>query len=1147
MDHNRATKQDSSRDMEIPSMAQGRKSQPNSCSSFGKHTKSNQKGEELPFYEVRNTIYRPGDCVYIESQRPDVPYFICSIRDIRRSKRDHVFVNVTWFYRPCEVPASVYQLLIHDRNNENGSDHVLEDPSVKERELFFSDSVDTYPILALRGHINILPFSEVKHRLKEYTDQDDNWFYILRYNPESRRLANTKGEIRVGSNHQVKLPKCVPLKQRSQKGMVRKCPEQMVWSPQVDDSELLMFLRASRSISSFSGYVDDDDYDGCIDRALNVGSEESTNLHCMTLLHRNKYDVTRALQAVVRSPFPKPDTRKWTEDDRKLFVRGLRQFGKNFNKIRRELLPERDTRELVYYYYIWKKTPGAINSRPHKRGRRHSVLCRKTRSTKSKTSPASEFLDLSSCSEDEPDSEDSERDLSLYACRHCFSAKSRNWHHVGKDKLLVCQDCRIYFKKYGRMRPIESPTEPPSYIFKAAFENHNENLPYSGRMRTRRSATPIYAINGSVRTKILQEMQEARLTRQMKKADSPSTRSTDSSSSCKEINAELTRKRNRDSESDGGNSLNDGEDLETELQNDDSEEDDDEIEAKRCRSEDSNDKSDIVEEDEIDDEYEDDETSCSEKNKDDIDTGKEQMETEENDEISQDVEPKQQQQQQQQVAAECVFEESNSAEEVRNIETVCCSEDEDDGGELIEEDPVKVKRLNEKIARNFKRTSDDDRNACARCGLVYVLRKPRKEKQNGSKPAQSMVTMPRQSDSEIKSDSSPSPNQSAPAHITSALDRSYWPVGSEDPRATPNFPLLWQPRFNQLVAFPHERPHSPIEHSAEYHSKFRHLFDVFNKHGAPIGGHSSFHRHSTIGGHSSHAMHPSQHGHPPPPPPPHSRPLSAHSHPHPDIPVPGQNSLPVFPSHHARSVNAPNMDAISRVSPHPHIDPVGGMQYGYSHLHSHLHTHTHLHLHPTGTAERHSVPREHQPATSSAHPVPGHPPSLGLPHDSSILRHEELLHQMQDARVRNAILGPGGMPAREGAVSPVMMHEYFRNDPAAYQMWLSQVARSQQEHLFSDPQHPPSHQNLRLLAEHEEYVRHMRSVVMDTKYKIEHDRGIPMPEGGLPFGERGMPHSEQFPYQAYLDHMRRLHSRITPPIPPTAMSVKPVTIDLCED
>ena len=159
---------------------------------------------------------------------------------------------------------------------------------------------------------------------------------------------------------------------------------------------------------------------------------------------------------------------------------------------------------------MWKKTPSAINSRPHKRGRRHSVLSRKTRSTKSKTSPASEFIDLSSCSEDEPDSEDSERDLSLYACRHCYSTKSPNWHHVGKDKLLVCKICREYFKKYGRMKPIECKAEPPPYIFKAAFETHDDDLSYAGRMRTRRSATPIYTTNGSVRAKIIHEIQEGK-------------------------------------------------------------------------------------------------------------------------------------------------------------------------------------------------------------------------------------------------------------------------------------------------------------------------------------------------------------------------------------------------------------------------------------------------------------------------------------------------------------------------------------------------------------------------------------------------------------------------------------------------------------
>ena len=42
---------------------------------------------------------------------------------------------------------------------------------------------------------------------------------------------------------------------------------------------------------------------------------------------------------------------------------------KNFFKIRTEFLPERETSELVEFYYFWKKTPGAANNRP--RGRRH--------------------------------------------------------------------------------------------------------------------------------------------------------------------------------------------------------------------------------------------------------------------------------------------------------------------------------------------------------------------------------------------------------------------------------------------------------------------------------------------------------------------------------------------------------------------------------------------------------------------------------------------------------------------------------------------------------------------------------------------------------------------------------------------------------
>lgn len=43
----------------------------------------------------------------------------CSV-SVLQSKRDHLLMNVKWYYRQSEVPDSVYQHLVQDRNNENG-------------------------------------------------------------------------------------------------------------------------------------------------------------------------------------------------------------------------------------------------------------------------------------------------------------------------------------------------------------------------------------------------------------------------------------------------------------------------------------------------------------------------------------------------------------------------------------------------------------------------------------------------------------------------------------------------------------------------------------------------------------------------------------------------------------------------------------------------------------------------------------------------------------------------------------------------------------------------------------------------------------------------------------------------------------------
>ena len=82
-------------------------------------------------------------------------------------------------------------------------------------------------------------------------------------------------------------------------------------------------------------------------------------------MHECDYDTGKALQLLLKTPFPDHNIfRKWPEEDIKNFIKGLRVHGKNFFKIRVEFLPERDTPDLIEFYYLWKKTAGAANNSP---------------------------------------------------------------------------------------------------------------------------------------------------------------------------------------------------------------------------------------------------------------------------------------------------------------------------------------------------------------------------------------------------------------------------------------------------------------------------------------------------------------------------------------------------------------------------------------------------------------------------------------------------------------------------------------------------------------------------------------------------------------------------------------------------------------
>jgi hypothetical protein len=66
----------------------------------------------------------------------------------------------------------------------------------------------TYVLIILfgvnRGVCRVQHITDIQGAEK-YSPFKDSFFYILGYNPETRRLASTQGEIRVGPSHQVNI------------------------------------------------------------------------------------------------------------------------------------------------------------------------------------------------------------------------------------------------------------------------------------------------------------------------------------------------------------------------------------------------------------------------------------------------------------------------------------------------------------------------------------------------------------------------------------------------------------------------------------------------------------------------------------------------------------------------------------------------------------------------------------------------------------------------------------------------------------------------------------------------------------------------------------------------------------------------------
>ncbi|KAL3115954.1 hypothetical protein niasHT_007254 [Heterodera trifolii] len=465
------------------------------------------------FQSHEGVVYRPGDQVFVESSREE-PWMIGAIVSFKMKKRDQLLVKLLRYYRPPDVPELSFSLITQERIEEG---HFHATRQSHARELFSSDSALLFHISALRGKCTVKLVKDLRSALAEVDLADpDSFFHCLNYNQESGRLASVQMSIRVGSAHQADVPSCSTAAGISDEAD----RDELLYRPGYLCAETeVKYVKMARAFRTFS--LINNKRITTLEKATRTGDLLLDD--AITTLHRCKYNIVDGINEMQgNDEHLTSDSSFMSADDVKKFGKGIKTYGKAFNKINRDLLPHHRREQLVAFYYLWKKSRDATRPKPlsnaMKRNQAALIAAGTAAARRIKngngdngtvatgaaaTTPdgvtgaancagtigggatwrsevsnggldgieslnatsLDDLMDYESASEIETEQMESAERMPSRACHHCFGIKSKDWHHVGHERLLMCTDCRLFYKKYGQLRPVDRPrTVPPCLL-----------------------------------------------------------------------------------------------------------------------------------------------------------------------------------------------------------------------------------------------------------------------------------------------------------------------------------------------------------------------------------------------------------------------------------------------------------------------------------------------------------------------------------------------------------------------------------------------------------------------------------------------------------------------------------------------------------
>ena len=166
-------------------------------------------------------------------------------------------------------------------------------------------------------------------------ENSENSFILT--SPRSKISVHSSGvsqKIRLGLEYQTEVPEVLSDKQKEEYELKTEEPSLMLWS-------------STTSVS-------DKDIEDFVNKACKEYKYSSEQAHGMLYWHQ--YCIDKASEDLANFT-PSPD--EWNDKEKLLFEKGFQWHGKQFELINK-LLPRKNMKALIQYYYLWKKDKKSV-------------------------------------------------------------------------------------------------------------------------------------------------------------------------------------------------------------------------------------------------------------------------------------------------------------------------------------------------------------------------------------------------------------------------------------------------------------------------------------------------------------------------------------------------------------------------------------------------------------------------------------------------------------------------------------------------------------------------------------------------------------------------------------------------------------------